>query len=110
MPPIAVFRFSPTEGPAHFAEWLDAERLPWQLVAIDRGDAVPDDPREFAGIDMTGGLVETWCRTGAAELPDRSEGPLQSRDDILRNADTRVRELNAIADHIYARWATRLSG
>jgi len=28
MRPIAVFRFSPTEGPAHFAEWLDAQSLP----------------------------------------------------------------------------------
>jgi GMP synthase-like glutamine amidotransferase len=234
MGPIAVFRFSPTEGPAHFAEWLDAQRLPWQLVAIDRGDAVPDDPRAFAGIGMMGGpmsvndalpwiaplnafvrravdarvpvighclggqllaqslgatvrrtatpeigwidvdvsdaargpewfgdrarftafqwhydvfdlpagavpvlhnafnpnqgyviddrhigfqchiemtreLVETWCRTGAAELPERSDGPLQSRDDILRHADARLRELNAVADGIYARWATRLA-
>ena len=234
MLPIAVFRFSPTEGPAHFAEWLDARGLPWQLVAIDRGDAVPDDPRAFAGIGMMGGpmsvndalpwiaplgallrravdarvpvighclggqlfaqalgarvtrtrtpeigwidvtadeaaraaewfegresftpfqwhydvfdlpsgavrvltngynanqgyvlderhigfqchvemtrdLVETWCRTGAAELPERSSGPLQSRDDILRDAEGRLRALNGVADGIYARWARGLA-
>ena len=234
MLPVAVFRFSPTEGPAHFAEWLDAQRLRWQLVAIDRGDAVPDDPAAFAGIGMMGGpmsvndalpwiaplnafvrravdtgvpvighclggqllaqslgaavtrtatpeigwidvtaaqpeaarewlggrtrftpfqwhydvfdlpagatrilrndynpnqgyvvddrhigfqchiemtrdLVETWCRTGAAELPQVSEGALQSRADILGPAAARLAELNAVADGIYARWATRLA-
>jgi GMP synthase-like glutamine amidotransferase len=234
MRPIAVFRFSPTEGPAHFAEWLDARGLAWKLVAIDAGDAVPDDARAFAGIGMMGGpmsvndalpwiaplaallrdavdrgvpvighclggqllarslgarvtrtptpeigwidveatdatharewfgarprftafqwhydafdlpagaerilrndynpnqayviddrhigfqchvemtreLVETWCRSGAAELPPSSSGPLQSRDDILRDADARLRELNAVADGIYARWSRGLA-
>lgn len=55
MRPIAVFRFSETEGPAHFAEWLDRAALSWQLIAIDRGDPVPSDPRAFAGIGMMGG-------------------------------------------------------
>jgi hypothetical protein len=30
---------------AHFAEWLDARHVPWQLVAVDRGDAVPGRSR-----------------------------------------------------------------
>jgi GMP synthase-like glutamine amidotransferase len=55
MRPIAIFRFSPTEGPAHFAEWLDARRRPWTLIATDRGERIPDDPRAFAGIGMMGG-------------------------------------------------------
>jgi len=55
VPPIAVFRFSPTEGPAAFGEWLDAHGLPWQLVALDKGEAVPLDPARFAGIGMMGG-------------------------------------------------------
>lgn len=55
MPPIAIFRFSPTEGPAAFAEWLDAHGVPWQLVALDEGEAVPLDPACFAGIGMMGG-------------------------------------------------------
>jgi GMP synthase-like glutamine amidotransferase len=55
MRPIAIFRFSPTEGPAHFAEWLDAASLPWQLIAVDAGDPVPADPRAFSGIGMMGG-------------------------------------------------------
>jgi GMP synthase-like glutamine amidotransferase len=55
MRPIAIFRFSPTEGPAHFAEWLDRESLPWQLIAVDAGDTIPSDPRRFSGIGMMGG-------------------------------------------------------
>jgi len=55
MRPVAIFRFSPTEGPAHFAEWLDARGLPWQLVPLDEGVAVPGDPRAFSGIGMMGG-------------------------------------------------------
>src|SRR5512132_4470275 len=55
MRPIAVFRFSPTEGPAYFGDWLDAQRLPWRLVAIDEGVRVPDHARDFAGIAMMGG-------------------------------------------------------
>jgi len=55
MRPIAIFRFSPTEGPAYFADWLDAASLPWRLIAIDAGDGVPEDPRTFSGIGMMGG-------------------------------------------------------
>lgn len=53
--PIAVFRFSPTEGPAHFAQWLDAAGLPWRLFAIDAGKRVPTAARDFSGIGMMGG-------------------------------------------------------
>ena len=233
MRPIVVFRFNPTEGPAHFADWLDASGLPWRLCAIDRADPVPSDPRDFAGIAMMGGpmsvtdalpwiaplsgflrdavahrvpvighclggqllaqalgarvtrtsvpeigwldvtatderardawfggrdrfvafqwhydafdlpagaarvlandfnpnqayviddrhigfqchvemtrdLVETWCRTGADELPAQSLPARQSRAEILRDVDARVAALNGVADGIYARWSQRL--
>ena len=52
---VAILRFSPTEGPAYFADWLAAQCIPWRLVAIDEGAAVPADPRAFAGIAMMGG-------------------------------------------------------
>jgi GMP synthase-like glutamine amidotransferase len=55
MRPIAIFRFSPTEGPAYFAEWLDAHDFAWELIALDGGDVVPADPRAFSGIGMMGG-------------------------------------------------------
>ena len=55
MRPIAVFRFSPTEGPAYFADWLDRNAIPWTVVAVDAGAPVPADPRAFSGIAMMGG-------------------------------------------------------
>jgi GMP synthase-like glutamine amidotransferase len=58
--PVAVFRFSPTEGPAHFADWLDARALPWQLFALDQGAAVPEDSSAFAGIGMMGGPMAAY--------------------------------------------------
>jgi hypothetical protein len=57
---------------------------------------------------MTRALVETWCRTGADELPAASSPSRQSRADILNGADDRVATLNGIADGIYARWARNL--
>ncbi len=233
MRPVAIFRFSLTEGPAHFAEWLDAKGIGFELVRIDRGDPIPADPRPFAGIGLMGGpmsvndalpwiepvssllreavevdvpiighclggqllasalggrvtrapvpeigwldvetcddvarnewfggldrftafqwhydafdlpadatrvlanefhpnqayviddrhvgfqchvemtrdLVETWCRSGADELPPTSSPSRQSRADILRDVDKRVAMLNHIADGIYTRWSRNL--
>ncbi len=55
MRPVAIFRFSPIEGPAFFADWLDARGIAWQLIALDEGAAMPEEPRAFAGIGMMGG-------------------------------------------------------
>ncbi len=55
MKPVAIFRFSPTEGPGHFGRWLDARTIPRRLFALDQGESVPGDPRAFAGIGMMGG-------------------------------------------------------
>jgi len=55
MKPVAVFRFSDTEGPGHFATFLDANRLPWKLVKLDEGEAVPATSEAFAGLAFMGG-------------------------------------------------------
>jgi GMP synthase-like glutamine amidotransferase len=230
--PVAIFRFSPTEGPGHFGDWLDAQGLPQRLIALDEGETVPADPRAFSGIAMMGGpmsandalpwnapllellrsavaadvpvlghclggqlfakalgapvsrtrvpeigwgevqvlaadnaeqwfggrdrfttfqwhydifgappggtrvltnsfnpdqafslgkhigfqchiemtrpMVETWCETGAAELPAQSTGPTQSRADIFADLDRRLAELSRVADGVYAQWAKGL--
>jgi GMP synthase-like glutamine amidotransferase len=232
MQPVAIFRFSPTEGPGHLAEWLDARGLPRRLIALDQGEPVPADARAFSGVAMMGGpmsanddlpwnaplldllrgavaadvpvlghclggqllakalgapvtrtpvpeigwgdvkvldadgaaawfgkrdafttfqwhydvfalppgatrvltnpynpdqaytlgkhigfqchiemtrpMVETWCRTGAAELPAQSTGPTQSRADIFIDLDRRLAALSHVADDVYARWAQGL--
>ena len=231
MLPVAVFRFSPTEGPAYFADWLHGRGIAHELVAIDAGAGVPRDPRAYAGIAMMGGpmsvndplpwsdllcgflreavaakvpvlghclggqllakamgarvartpspeigwidvdveapewfggrrsfttfqwhfeafelprgatrvltnafnpnqayvlddrhlcfqchvemtpaLVETWCRTGARELPAQSRAGVQSVADILRDMPERVRTLHQVADAAYDRWARNLAG
>lgn len=55
MQPVAIFRFSPTEGPGHFADWIDAHGLPRRLIALDEGEPVPPDARAFCGIALMGG-------------------------------------------------------
>jgi GMP synthase-like glutamine amidotransferase len=55
MLPVAIFRFSPTEGPGYFGEWLDAHGLPQRLIALDEGASVPPNAGAFAGIAMMGG-------------------------------------------------------
>jgi GMP synthase-like glutamine amidotransferase len=234
MRPIAVFRFSPTEGPAYFGDWLDAHSLPWRLIAIDAGERVPDHIAAFSGVAMMGGpmsandalpwiaplaallreaveanvpvighclggqlfaralgapisrapvaeigwgdvlvtdeaarrgwfggrssfetfqwhyeafavppgatrvlgnsctpnqafvfgdrhiglqchiemtdaLVETWLASGARELPDRSTAAMQTAADIRRDLDVRIPSLHAVADDVYARWASAIA-
>jgi len=232
MKPVAIFRFSPTEGSGRFGEWLDAHDIAWEFVAIDHGEFVPADARAFAGIAMMGGpmsanddlpwnapllgllrdalaaqvpvigfclggqllaralgatvtraatpeigwgevtvpdpalrewfggrerfttfqwhyesfglpagasraltnafnpeqafvlgrhlgmqchvemtreMVETWCRTGAKELPARSSEARQSGDAIMSQVPARVAELSAVADDCFARWAKGLA-
>jgi GMP synthase-like glutamine amidotransferase len=53
--PVVVFRYSDTEGPGHFATFLDARRVPWKLVKLDQGEAVPPSSEPFAGLGFMGG-------------------------------------------------------
>ena len=55
MKPVAIFRHSTGEGPGYFAEFLERRDIAWQLVKIDAGEAVPNDPRVFAGAGLMGG-------------------------------------------------------
>jgi GMP synthase-like glutamine amidotransferase len=55
MKPVAIFRHSLTEGPGYFATYLDSRDLSWQLVALDRGEAVPTRTEEFSGLVFMGG-------------------------------------------------------
>ena len=55
MKPVAIFRLSPTEGPGYFATYLDSRNLPWRLVALDCGEAVPSHAGNFSGLVFMGG-------------------------------------------------------
>ncbi len=55
MKPVAIFRHSSTEGPGYFATYLERKSLPWKLIALDSGEAVPKNARAFSGIGFMGG-------------------------------------------------------
>ncbi len=55
MKPIAIFRHFPIEGPGYLADFLDQRNLPWVLLRIDEGEAVPADAGEFSGLVFMGG-------------------------------------------------------
>ncbi|HEY8888090.1 MAG TPA: type 1 glutamine amidotransferase [Gallionella sp.] len=55
MKPIAIFRHTATEGPGYLAEFLDERQIHWQLIAIDAGDAVPQDASAYSGLVFMGG-------------------------------------------------------
>ncbi len=53
--PVAIFRHSATEGAGYFAEFLNAHAIPWQLIRIDEGDAVPRNAQDYSGLVFMGG-------------------------------------------------------
>jgi GMP synthase-like glutamine amidotransferase len=55
MKPVAIFRSARTEGPGYFATYLERHSIPWKLVALDEGAAVPRDARRFSGLVFMGG-------------------------------------------------------
>jgi GMP synthase-like glutamine amidotransferase len=55
MKPVAIFRASQSEGPGYFATYLERRSIPWELVPLDEGAAVPSDPRRFSGLVFMGG-------------------------------------------------------
>ncbi|OZA30167.1 MAG: glutamine amidotransferase [Hydrogenophilales bacterium 17-61-9] len=55
MHPVLVFRHSPTEGPGYFTTFLARHGIPWQLVRIDAGDAIPQTLNGISGVCLMGG-------------------------------------------------------
>ncbi len=55
MKPVAIFRHAPTEGPGYFAIVLDRHQVPWRVIEVDAGEAVPADARAFSGLVFMGG-------------------------------------------------------
>lgn len=71
MKPVVIFRHLATEGPGYFATYLEAHGVPWQLVKVDAGEAVPADPRQYSGIGFMGGPMSAnddlpWIRDALA--------------------------------------------
>lgn len=55
MKPVAIFRHTRTEGPAYFATYLERRNIPYCMVKVDAGDAVPADATAYSGLCFMGG-------------------------------------------------------
>lgn len=55
MQPICIFRHHPNEGPGYLETYLRMRAIPMRLIAVDRGDAVPDDVRDASALVFMGG-------------------------------------------------------
>ena len=52
---VAVFRHNLTEGAGYFGQYLDQHQIPWTMIQLDQGQAVPTDPELFSGLVFMGG-------------------------------------------------------
>jgi GMP synthase-like glutamine amidotransferase len=55
MKSIAIFRHTHKEGPGYITQFLDKRKIPWEVIAIDAGDAVPQDASAYSGLVFMGG-------------------------------------------------------
>ncbi|MFA6920619.1 MAG: type 1 glutamine amidotransferase [Gallionella sp.] len=55
MKPVAIFRHAATEGPGYLAGFLNQHAIPWQLICIDEGDAVPLSAGAYSALAFMGG-------------------------------------------------------
>jgi len=55
MKPIVIFRHASTEGPGYLGQFLDEKDIPWKLIRIDEGEALPDSVLDFSGVVLMGG-------------------------------------------------------
>lgn len=55
MKPIAIFRHLAHEGAGYFAHILIEKQIPFQLIAIDAGDTIPNDASAYSGLVFMGG-------------------------------------------------------
>ena len=81
MKPIAIFRHVAAEGPGYLAEFLDIQQIPWRLIAIDAGDAVPHSVEAYSGLVFMGGPMSVndalpWIAPALALIRDAVAGDI----------------------------------
>lgn len=60
-------------------------------------------------VEMTSGMVRAWCETGAAEIAEHLGVSVQSSDEMQRDLDAKISQLNRVARRIYGAWIEGLS-
>jgi GMP synthase-like glutamine amidotransferase len=57
MKSVLVFQFSDTETPGYLETFLNKCNIPWQLIALNAGQSVPEFNEEIAAIALMGGTM-----------------------------------------------------
>lgn len=55
MLPVLIVRHTAIEGAGYFSEFLDQHAIPWQLLRIDAGEALPAKLNGYSGLCLMGG-------------------------------------------------------
>jgi GMP synthase-like glutamine amidotransferase len=55
MKPVVIFRHAKVEGAGYLGSFLDTHGIPWQLIKVDEGDAIPESISEYSGMVLMGG-------------------------------------------------------
>jgi GMP synthase-like glutamine amidotransferase len=88
-----------------------ATRILTNAFNENQGYAIDGRHVGFQGhIEMTAEIARNWIALSSAELPAQPTPSTQPATEILRNLETRVEALNAVADTVYTRWARNLAG
>lgn len=83
MKPVAIFRHARIEGPGYLGTFLTDQGVPWQLIRIDAGDALPQNMQAYSGMVLMGGPMSVndalpWISPllGLIRDADQSDIPL----------------------------------
>lgn len=55
MKPVVIFRHALAEGAGYLGAFLTEKNIPWQMVRIDQGDALPESMDAYSGMVLMGG-------------------------------------------------------
>lgn len=55
MKPVVIFRHALTEGAGYLGAFLTENKIPWLMIRIDQGDALPDNMDGYSGMVLMGG-------------------------------------------------------
>lgn len=62
--PIAICQHDATQGPAYLQSYLDLCQMPYQIFAIDQGEAPPISSKDYSGIVLLGSNASVNDRNG----------------------------------------------
>lgn len=55
MHPVLIFRHAPHEGAGYCASFFEQRGIPYRLIAIDKGEAIPKSLEHISGLVFMGG-------------------------------------------------------